>query len=1190
MSQTSIFFQGAKDLYFADESDVMTVGSTDMTTPVEVVVKADSEPIASFTLDTYNGLAIIPIGEILRSSVRRNRSEGSQVKVTLTQGGVSASHTARCLFCRRFGAEADALFTSWLTCGPAERVTYMGAAEILAFLSDPDSISHRAMVQIRFAGGMIQTRVFADLKDKSGDGLDVSPAALRDFARSLMVYSEIEGYSLWIERVNASGESATGTAVSFTVSRDRLERITYKFVNPRGAYEYIHASGDLRRSIESDTGTFVTSGVETEISNDATKTMEQNSGHIGGSAEAEFWLGFLSSKERYVREADGTERLIVVDESKPSVTDLKVGELTFRWHYSNKNNTIINKISIPVESIEITGDSVVDTDENQLQLGITYNPAATTQRGVVWQLVSGGEFASLSATGLLIVKEGAQGASVTVKAVSSHNGDVQATKELTVTYHAEPAPAYGLTITSNVDSPAITLKIDGASTQYFDGILISEGQEVAITVAKSGYSTESRTFTFSYGAKDQHFDLEELIYATISFPREISSGTQNVPIVVSDPQGHGWYIDTSDAQYHGYVTGAGVTSGNASASAYGISGTGDAVVYITVSGAEYRTIDFYFWDTSYRSQTQQSCSIYQSGESRTPVTSVTLNKSSLSMTAGSSQTLTATVTPSGATDKSLTWSSTNTSVATVSQNGKVTAKAAGTATIRATANDGSGKYATCAVTVTASTTPVSGVSLNNSSLTIKQGRSAMLSASVSPSNASNKSVTWSTSASSVATVSSSGVVTGVAPGTAVITVRTADGGYTATCQVTVEADDTPTAGNIAVEDLAVAAVQTSASAGIQAENVDSGSLSATSNSSWITGLSVDTSGSTPWVRLSFGANNKTTSRSAVITVTGTGTDGNTCETTFTVTQRGASSSDVPCTSMTVNGGDTIDNSGNSAEYSVTCAPSGTTQRAVTWSVQGPATITPNGLNCVVNLTGSGTVILTATNYYNSNIVASKRITATYNFNPGNVSATPSAVTIPSTAGTDNTPVITTSDILQGSLTVSSTSGCISAAEIQDGRLVVTFGENSSTTQPRSGKVTLQAEDLNGDLVYCEVQYTQTAMPTPSFSFAITGLNVTQIGGKYQLKMRVAYHNSGMATSTVYAPAYQVKGYDDSGNQVITLSGQFPDKVISANSTEVEIYAITKSGTIGSVVNYTASLESGLNSSTYTGDGNDEIDD
>lgn len=168
-----------------------------------------------------------------------------------------------------------------------------------------------------------------------------------------------------------------------------------------------------------------------------------------------------------------------------------------------------------------------------------------------------------------------------------------------------------------------------------------------------------------------------------------------------------------------------------------------------------------------------------------PVTGVSLNTTSLSLTEGETQTLTATVSPSNATDKSVTWSSNNTSVATVSSTGVVTAKSAGSAIITVTTKDGS-KTATCSVTVKAKTVSVTGVSLDYTSLTMTEGETQTLTATISPSNATDKSVTWSSSNTSVATVSSAGVVTAKAAGTVTITVKTNDGNKTATCIVTVQ--------------------------------------------------------------------------------------------------------------------------------------------------------------------------------------------------------------------------------------------------------------------------------------------------------------------------------------------------------------------------------------------------------------------
>ena len=165
------------------------------------------------------------------------------------------------------------------------------------------------------------------------------------------------------------------------------------------------------------------------------------------------------------------------------------------------------------------------------------------------------------------------------------------------------------------------------------------------------------------------------------------------------------------------------------------------------------------------------------------VTGLTLSQTSLSLTTGSSQTLTATAEPSNASNQSVTWSSSDTDVATVSQSGLVTAVGVGSCTITATSADGSGKTATCAVIVTQL---VTNITLSQTSLSLTTGNSQTLTATAEPSNASDKSVTWSSSDTDVATVSQSGVVTAVGAGTCTITCTATDGGgASTTCEVTV---------------------------------------------------------------------------------------------------------------------------------------------------------------------------------------------------------------------------------------------------------------------------------------------------------------------------------------------------------------------------------------------------------------------
>ena len=170
-----------------------------------------------------------------------------------------------------------------------------------------------------------------------------------------------------------------------------------------------------------------------------------------------------------------------------------------------------------------------------------------------------------------------------------------------------------------------------------------------------------------------------------------------------------------------------------------------------------------------------------------PVTGVSLNTSTLNLIEGGTDTLTATVEPNNATNRNVTWSSDNPSVATVN-NGVVSAVSEGTATITVTAQGDSTKSASCTVTVTAAAVPVTGVTLSQTQASLYSNRTPntlTLTATVAPDNATNQAVTWTSSDSAVATVDQNGVVTAVAPGTAVITATTADGGKTASCTVTV---------------------------------------------------------------------------------------------------------------------------------------------------------------------------------------------------------------------------------------------------------------------------------------------------------------------------------------------------------------------------------------------------------------------
>lgn len=163
------------------------------------------------------------------------------------------------------------------------------------------------------------------------------------------------------------------------------------------------------------------------------------------------------------------------------------------------------------------------------------------------------------------------------------------------------------------------------------------------------------------------------------------------------------------------------------------------------------------------------------------VSSLSFGASAVSLGIGRTYQAQVSMNPANASVKDVTWSSSNTGIATVNSSGLVTGVASGTAQITATSVDG-GKTASFNVNVFI---PVTGVTVSPSTLTLRRNATARLTATVAPSNAANINVSWRSTATAIATVSSTGLVTAKNRGTAIIRVTTADGGFTADCRVTV---------------------------------------------------------------------------------------------------------------------------------------------------------------------------------------------------------------------------------------------------------------------------------------------------------------------------------------------------------------------------------------------------------------------
>ena len=332
------------------------------------------------------------------------------------------------------------------------------------------------------------------------------------------------------------------------------------------------------------------------------------------------------------------------------------------------------------------------------------------------------------------------------------------------------------------------------------------------------------------------------------------------------------------------------------------------------------------------------------------VTGVSLNKTSLTLAEEASETLVATVLPSGATNKKVTWTASNSTVASVDQNGKVTANEAGNATITVETEDGS-FTATCEVTVTA-VYHVTGVALNKTQLNLNVGASETLTPTISPSNATDKSVTWSSSNSSVASVSN-GTVTAVAAGSATITVKTNDGNKTATCAVTVS--------EVAVTSVTLSKTSTTLVRG-GSETLTATVLPANATNKNITWSSSNSSVAS----VSNGTVTAVAAGSATITATSQADSNKKASCTVTVNPKGVISISLNKTELALN----VDQSDT---LTVTFNPTDADDQLITWSTSNSSIATVSNGTVTAKAVGSATITATS---HDGNKTATCAVTVT----------------------------------------------------------------------------------------------------------------------------------------------------------------------------------------------------------------------
>ncbi|OQA95662.1 MAG: Gellan lyase precursor [Bacteroidetes bacterium ADurb.Bin217] len=592
---------------------------------------------------------------------------------------------------------------------------------------------------------------------------------------------------------------------------------------------------------------------------------------------------------------------------------------------------ISNNVVVPT-AITIIPATAVSVEPGQtVVLSLSFTPANTTEQAVTW-VSSDNAIATVSASGVVT---GVAPGIVTITVTSSSAPTVSTTKQVTVTAILPTAitilPSTPISISVG-ETTTLTAEITPASatnknvtwttsntaiaTVSASGVVtgVSEGT-VTITATSVSAPAVSSTKQIQINAV-----LPSAITVTLS-PNSLSVGGTSTASADVSPANAGnksvtWTssnVNVATVNANGVVTAIG--QGTATI-------TATSVAAPTVTGSASLTVS----------------SVLPS--------SITVTLTSSVLSVGGSTTATATVNPSNAGDKSVTWTSSNTSVATINANGQITAIGAGTAIITATSVAAPAINGTATITV--NTVLPTGITVTITPNSLAVGGTATATAEVLPSNAGDKSVTWTSSNTAIATVNASGVVTAVAPGTALITATSvAAGGVSGTASITVSSI-VPTSIVVTLSPVSISIGATSqATATVSPANAGDKSVTWTSSNTAVASVNAN------------GVVTAIASGTAIITATSVAAPTVSGSATITV-------SNVAVTSIVANPTSAIIEIGQTRTIAITVEPSNATVKTVTFASSNSniASVNPNG---VVTAVTKGSAIITITSTANPNV-------------------------------------------------------------------------------------------------------------------------------------------------------------------------------------------------------------------------------
>ncbi len=458
------------------------------------------------------------------------------------------------------------------------------------------------------------------------------------------------------------------------------------------------------------------------------------------------------------------EEVATVD-ANGNVTAIALGEATITATCGNASaSCMVTVVPTPVESITLSNSSLSLTEGETATLTAIVSPSDATDKTVVWAS-SDDSVAAVSSEGqVTAIKEGSATITVnssngltadclvtvnaniiSVNAISINNTELNLIEGETANLEASISPddATDKTVTWTSSDEAI-------ATVSADGMVTAVNAGKAIITASS---SNGLTATCVVNVAAKIIEATEIVLSSSNAELKVGESITLTATILPEDTTDKTLVWSSSNEEVATVD----DNGNVTANALG-----EAAITATCGNAS------------------ATCMITVVP---TPVESITISETSIDLIEGETATIVATVSPNDATDKTVTWTSSDEAVATVSAEGEVTAIKAGTATI--TAASSNGLTAECMVTVDANIISVTEITISHSELTLIEGETANLVATVSPDDATDKTVTWTSSDESVATVSAAGEVTAIKAGTATITAASSNG-LTATCQVTVD--------------------------------------------------------------------------------------------------------------------------------------------------------------------------------------------------------------------------------------------------------------------------------------------------------------------------------------------------------------------------------------------------------------------